>query len=85
MIDKIRTIYLSPDGQTCYGHRENIPTRELVEKINEIIDVVNQLEKVYNEEHYIQLDGSIKKEESDTPLTDAFIKVFDSFKEKESK
>lgn len=79
MIDKLEMI---PEDE----YNDRFPNiGEFMDKINEIIDVVNKLEKAYNKEHCIQLDGSMKKEESDTPLTDAFIKIFDSFKEKESK
>jgi tetrahydromethanopterin S-methyltransferase subunit B len=83
MIEKLKIKIEEPDKDTTIA---TFPGDDVIlYKINEIIDKVNQLEKAYNEEHYIQLDDSMKKEESDTPLTDAFIKIFDSFKEKESK
>jgi len=78
MIEKLKLI-------DCGDYSRFPNEKELMNKINEIIDKVNQIEKAYNEDHIIQLDGTIKKEEENTtPLTDAFLKMFDVFKEKES-
>lgn len=46
---------------------------EIMNKINEIIDKVNQLEKAYNTEHYVQLNGTIKNDKNtDKELVDFF-------------
>jgi len=76
MIEKLKLI-------DCGDYSRFPNEKELMNKINEIIDKVNQIEKAYNEDHIIQLDEQ-EKEESETPLVDAFIKIFDDFKGKES-
>lgn len=48
MIDKLKE-YSIGDQNTCYGHRAP-NNRELMEKINELVEEVNMLKKKLGEE-----------------------------------
>ena len=66
MIEKLNLI-------DCGDYSRFPDEKEVMNKINEIIDLVNQIEKAYNEEHLIQLDGTIKKQ--DNTLSDIFAEL----------